>query len=102
VLTKLQSQVDDERHPKTNITVGQSIDKWLEVVDLAESTRGRYEDLIRIYIRPGTKTVDLTAIPPESQPASARLSGEQHPRSSATNSQQMIATGLGRNGAATI
>jgi integrase len=51
-LTKLQSQVDDERHPKTNITVGQAIDRWLEVVDLAETTRGRYEDLIRIYIRP--------------------------------------------------
>lgn len=51
-LTKLQAQVDDEHHPKTNITVGQALDQWVDVADLAETTRDRYEDLIRIYIRP--------------------------------------------------
>jgi integrase len=51
-LTKLQAQVDDERHPKTNITVGQALDQWLDVAQLAETTRDRYDDLIRIYIRP--------------------------------------------------
>jgi integrase len=51
-LTRMQGQVDEDRHPKSNITVGQAIDQWLDVVDLAETTRDRYEDLIRIYIRP--------------------------------------------------
>src|SRR6266496_1525862 len=51
-LTKLKGQIDDERHPKTNITVGQAIDQWLDVARLAETTCDRYDDLIRIYIRP--------------------------------------------------
>jgi integrase len=52
VLTRLQSRVDENRHPKTAITVGQAITRWLEVAKLEDTTRDRYEDLIRIYIRP--------------------------------------------------
>ena len=51
-MTKLQGQVDDERHPKTDITVNQALDQWLDVAQLAETTRDRWDDLIRIYIRP--------------------------------------------------
>lgn len=51
-LTRLQSQVDEDRHPKSGITVGQAVTQWLEVADLEDTTRERYEDLIRIYIRP--------------------------------------------------
>ena len=51
-LTRLQSQVDEDRHPKSGITVGQAVAQWLDVVDLEDTTRERYEDLIRIYIRP--------------------------------------------------
>ena len=51
-LTKLQRQVDEERHPKTAITVRQAITQWLEVIDLEDTTRGRYQDLIRLYILP--------------------------------------------------
>src|SRR5215831_612697 len=51
-LTKLQAQVDDEQHPKTNISLGQALDQWLDVAELAETTRDRYLDLIRLYIRP--------------------------------------------------
>jgi integrase len=51
-LTKLQRQVDEERHPKTAITVRQAITQWLEVADLADTTRERYEDLIRLYVLP--------------------------------------------------
>jgi hypothetical protein len=31
VLTDLLSQIDEERHPKTNITFGQALDQWLDV-----------------------------------------------------------------------
>lgn len=51
-LTKLQSRVDENRHPKTAITVGQAITRWLDVAKLEDTTRDRYEDLIRIYIKP--------------------------------------------------
>jgi integrase len=51
-LTRLQSQVDEDRHPKSGITVGQAVAQWLDVVDLEDTTRERYEDLIRIYIAP--------------------------------------------------
>src|SRR5882757_4353219 len=51
-LTELLSQIDEERHPKTNITFGQALDQWLDVAVHAETTRDRYLDLIRIYIRP--------------------------------------------------
>lgn len=51
-LTKLQGQVDEDRHPKSAITVGQAIAQWLEVAELEETTRERYEDLVRLYIAP--------------------------------------------------
>lgn len=51
-LTRLQGQVDQDRHPKSNITVRQAIDQWLEVVVLEDTTRERYDDLIRLYILP--------------------------------------------------
>jgi integrase len=51
-LTKLQRQVDEDRHPKTAITVRQAITQWLEVVELEDTTRERYDDLIRLYIVP--------------------------------------------------
>src|SRR6266496_5875423 len=51
-LTKLQNQVDEDRHPRTDITVRQALRQWLEVADLADTTRERYEDLIRLHILP--------------------------------------------------
>lgn len=51
-LTRLQGQVDEDRHPKTAITVRQAITQWLDVADLEVTTRERYDDLIRLYILP--------------------------------------------------
>jgi integrase len=51
-LTRLQSQVDENRHPKSDITVGQAIAQWLDVATHEDTTRDRYKDLIRIYIAP--------------------------------------------------
>jgi integrase len=51
-LTKLQSRVDENRHPKTAMSIGEAITRWLEVAKLEDTTRDRYDDLIRIYIRP--------------------------------------------------
>jgi integrase len=51
-LTKLQRQVDEEKQPKSNITVQQAVEQWLEVAVLEDTTRERYQDLIRLYILP--------------------------------------------------
>ena len=51
-LTGLLGQVDQNRHPKSDITVAQAVAQWLDVVRLEDTTRERYDDLIRLYIRP--------------------------------------------------
>jgi integrase len=51
-LTKLLRQVDQQRHPKSAITVREAVQQWLEVAELEVTTRERYEDLIRLYIAP--------------------------------------------------
>ncbi len=50
--TRLQRQVDEDHHPKSDITVGQAVAQWLEVAALEETTRERYDDLIRLYVLP--------------------------------------------------
>jgi integrase len=52
VLTRLLTQVDEDRHPKSGITVRQAVSQWLEVAELEDTTLERYQDLIRIYIAP--------------------------------------------------
>lgn len=42
-LTKLLTQLDAKQHPRSQITVGEIVEKWLEVSDLAETTRQRYD-----------------------------------------------------------
>jgi hypothetical protein len=51
-LTKLQRQVDENKQPKSSITVGQAVSQWLEVADLQPTTQERYDDLIRLYVLP--------------------------------------------------
>jgi integrase len=40
-LTRLQGQIDQNRQPKTNITLGQAISRWLETAKLEDTTRDR-------------------------------------------------------------
>src|SRR4051794_8633263 len=51
-LVKLQSEIDEDKAPKSNITVRQAIEQWLEVAALEDTTRERYQDLIRLYVLP--------------------------------------------------
>jgi hypothetical protein len=51
-LTRLQRQVDDDAHPKSSLTVGQAVAQWLDVATLEDTTRDRYDDLVRLYVRP--------------------------------------------------
>ena len=52
VRTRMQSQVDERRNPRTRATVGQLLDRWLEVLDVDPSTKRGYESKVGKHIRP--------------------------------------------------
>ncbi|NIK56833.1 tyrosine-type recombinase/integrase [Kribbella shirazensis] len=67
-LTRLLSQVDEQKHARTNLTVLELIDKWCTVNESkqARKTRQRRDQLIRDYIAPrfeGVKAKKFTTDP---------------------------------------
>src|ERR671917_2621855 len=62
VRTRMLSQVDERRSPRTRATLGQLLDKWLEVVDVDPSTRRGYGNNIRKHIRPLLGSLSLTRL----------------------------------------
>ncbi|MGW6961751.1 tyrosine-type recombinase/integrase [Streptomyces chartreusis] len=62
--TKLLHQVDEQRHPKREVTVAFLLDRWLGVAEFDETSYERAEGIIRNYLKPtfGTlKAGKLTA-----------------------------------------
>ena len=62
IRTRLLSQVDERRSPRTRATVGQLLDKWLKVLDVDPSTRRTYKGDIRKHIRPPLGSLSLTRL----------------------------------------
>jgi integrase len=62
VRTRLLHQVDQKRNPRTRATVGQLLDRWLEVLGVDPSTRRSYEGYIRKHIRPLLGSLPLTRL----------------------------------------
>ncbi|HYY81856.1 MAG TPA: site-specific integrase [Actinomycetes bacterium] len=63
LLTRLLSQLDEQRRPATGATLGYLLDRWLETVNLELTTRHTYEGYINRTIRPvlgDLKLVKLT------------------------------------------
>ena len=60
--TRLLNQVDERRSPRTRATVGQLLDKWLDVLDVDPSTRRTYDGYIRKHIRPLLGSLSLTRL----------------------------------------
>ena len=52
VRTKLLAELDAGRQPRTSATVGQLIERYLEIVRVEPSTRQSYEGLVRNHIVP--------------------------------------------------
>lgn len=52
VLTRLLNQVDERRSPRTEVTVNELLDRWLEVIDVERTTRTGYVGKIEKHIRP--------------------------------------------------
>ena len=51
-LVRLQGEVHAQRHPRSDVTVAEILDQWLEVTSHQATTRDRYDDLIRLYLAP--------------------------------------------------
>jgi integrase len=49
---RLAAQVDERKHPRTNATLDQLLDRYLETLDVAESTRKMYAKHAEKHIRP--------------------------------------------------
>lgn len=52
VRTKLLNQVDERRSPKTEATVNELLDRWLDVIDIEKTTRTGYVGKVEKHIRP--------------------------------------------------
>jgi hypothetical protein len=96
-LTRLQAQVDEDRHPKSGITIGQAVTQWLDVVDLEDTTRERYQDLIRIYIAPTFGDLAAAKLDAELLGRSTRASSDVERSAMA---KRVRATSVGRSAAA--
>src|SRR3954451_7207285 len=51
VRTRLLNQVDEKRNPRTRATVGQLMDRYMELLDVEATTRHTYDGYIRNHIR---------------------------------------------------
>jgi len=61
-LVRLQGEVHAQRHPRSDITVGQALLQWLDVADHQATTRERYDDLVRIYLTPTLGSMRASAV----------------------------------------
>jgi hypothetical protein len=52
VRTRLLSQIDERRNPRSRVTVNDLVDRWLDVVKLEATTRQGYVGKIEKHIRP--------------------------------------------------
>src|SRR4029453_10387337 len=62
-LTRLLSQVDEQRTPNTNATVGYLLDRWLELAQLELTTRDTYQAYLRRHVRPALRHLPLRQPP---------------------------------------
>ena len=52
VRTRLLNQIDEQRNPRTRATLNQLLDRHLDVLDVAETTKPSYVSLIDNHVRP--------------------------------------------------
>lgn len=52
VRTRLLSEVDESRSPRTNATIDQLLERYLGMLQVEDTTRAGYERLVRLHISP--------------------------------------------------
>ncbi|MCO1658911.1 tyrosine-type recombinase/integrase [Pseudonocardia humida] len=50
--TRMQAEVDERRNPRTRATVAQLMERYLDVLQIEDTTRAGYERLVRLHIGP--------------------------------------------------
>ncbi|NIJ10448.1 integrase [Saccharomonospora amisosensis] len=65
VRVRILNEINEQRNARTNATVNQLMDRYLELVDVDASTRQRYESVIRTHIRPLIGRVTLARLDAE-------------------------------------
>ena len=70
--TRLLSQVDEKRSPRTRATLNQLLDKWLGVLDVEATTRRGYVLKIERHIRPVLGVVQVARLDAETLDSSTR------------------------------
>ncbi|MFI5895413.1 tyrosine-type recombinase/integrase [Actinoplanes sp. NPDC051513] len=63
--TRLLSQVDERRNPRTRTKVDHLLDRWLEVLDVEPSTRRGYAFMVEKHIRPILGGVQVSRVDAE-------------------------------------
>ncbi|HET9656650.1 MAG TPA: tyrosine-type recombinase/integrase [Kineosporiaceae bacterium] len=63
--TRLLSEVDDRRNPRTRATLNQLLDRYLEVLDVGPTTKPRYERDVRLRLRPVLGSLPLSKLEPD-------------------------------------
>src|SRR4029453_15826591 len=58
-LTRLLSQVDEQRTPNTSATVGYLLDRWLELAQPELTPRDPYQAFLRRHVRPALGPLPL-------------------------------------------
>jgi hypothetical protein len=88
---RLVNQVDEQRNPRTKATVNQLMDRYLELLDVEETTLERYEQAIRIHIRPLLGHLPVAKLDGETLQGRRPTRGAQRPTRRAGPSRQSLA-----------
>jgi integrase len=62
VRSRLLNQVDERRNPRTKATLNQLLDRYLDVIDLEESTRATYVGYLERHVRPALGALPLSKL----------------------------------------
>ena len=65
VRTRLLSQIDERRSPRTRATLNQLLDRWLDVVELEPTTRKGYVSKLDKHVRPVLGKLSLAKLDAE-------------------------------------
>ena len=65
VRTRLLSQVDERRNPRTRATLNQLLDRWLDVAELEATTRLNYVSKLDKHVRPVLGALPLARVDEE-------------------------------------
>jgi integrase len=65
VLTRLLNQIDENRHPRTSATVNHLLDRYLELLDVADYTKRGYEGYLRKHVRPRLGSLKVSQVDAE-------------------------------------